>query len=303
MEREHKKLGCYVAINPEQSDAERVILDTLTRLGVESLQARKALIPMHTWIEAIDLLVRYYADVVLTDFTNYDNMALAAAILGIVHRKHWLFFVRTGHEIPTVLSSYLPHHYYESLTELDSSVEREIMRYIQLAEPKEPSRKSYTTRAAIPPKSKKRTIDDIEGHRKQRVFIGGSYHTHLSTLIEMRNHIRDKTSFVPILAQDYQMPKDKTHQYSLILLHNCKYAIFEVSSPAGQLMELERSRDYEMKTLVLYNASDPKIDPKHVTSMVKSYGAVCKSYSSMDELRAIVEAQLSGWATEEWERD
>jgi hypothetical protein len=141
----------------------------------------------------------------------------------------------------------------------------------------------------------KRTINNIEGTYETRVFIGGSYKPHLAILIEIRDFLRQDGRLIPILASDYEMPREETHRHSLILLHNCRHAIFEVSSGSGQLMELERSRDYETEVLVVFNTVDPVADPSHVTSMVKSYGATCKGYRMLAELRQIVEDQVDRW--------
>jgi len=141
----------------------------------------------------------------------------------------------------------------------------------------------------------KRNINNIEGTYETRVFIGGSYKPHLAILIEIRDFLRQDGTLVPILAFDYEMPREETHKHSLILLHNCRHAVFEVSSGSGQLMELERSRDYETEVLVVYNTMDPVADPSHVTSMVKSYGTTCKGYRTLAELRRIVEEQVGKW--------
>jgi len=141
----------------------------------------------------------------------------------------------------------------------------------------------------------KRTINGIEGTYETRVFIGGSFKPHLAILIEIRDFLRKDGRLVPVLASDYEMPRAETHKYSLILLHNCRHAIFEVSSGSGQLMELERSRDYETEVLVVYNTTDPSVDPSHVTSMVKSSETTCRGYRTLAELRRIVEGQLDEW--------
>lgn len=61
----------------------------------------------------------------------------------------------------------------------------------------------------------KRTVNNIEGTYETRVFIGGSYKPHLATLIEIRDSLKQDGQLVPILASDYEMPREETHRYSV----------------------------------------------------------------------------------------
>lgn len=61
-------------------------------------------------------------------------------------------------------------------------------------------------------------------------------------------------------------------------LHTCKFAIFEVTSPGGQLMEIERAEDYTIIPLILCTeyAADG------LTQMIQTAGLVIKTYRDVD---------------------
>jgi len=124
---------------------------------------------------------------------------------------------------------------------------------------------------------------------EKRVFIGGSYQTHMAVLRYIEKVV-ESLGFKPVVAFDVQMPKDLTHHHTLLLLHTCKYAIFEISSPAGQYMEIERTIDYETKSLLLYSImSSDGYPSKSVSSMIQTMKQIKKQgYLTFKEIDSIV---------------
>jgi class 3 adenylate cyclase/tetratricopeptide (TPR) repeat protein len=96
---------------------------------------------------------------------------------------------------------------------------------------------------------KKLDINNIPGKYEDRVFIGGNYDW-MPVLREIGKYT-EENGFQPILAYDFKIEND-IHHFDLRLLHQCKYAIFDETHPAGELMEIERSKDYEVSVFIIY---------------------------------------------------
>ena len=58
-----------------------------------------------------------------------------------------------------------------------------------------------------------------------------------------------------MIADEYDMSEDLIHDRTLYLLHACRYAIFEASGASGALMEIERTRDYGTRTMILFHGA------------------------------------------------
>lgn len=85
----------------------------------------------------------------------------------------------------------------------------------------------------------------LKGPWNKRVFIGGSYRRDKDKLETIAMAVKS-IEFEPLIADWYDLlPNKSVHSDSLYKLHSCKYAVFEITNPAGQLMEFERARDYE----------------------------------------------------------
>jgi len=122
--------------------------------------------------------------------------------------------------------------------------------------------------------------------RERRVFIGTNYDTHSHLIPEMRLAAIMR-NYVPVAARDVIVPPNaNVHDISLVLLHTCGWAIFDVTQPAGQFMEIERARDYGVR--VLLTRSDPVSHPPHVSQMISSLGYPLQTYRDMSSLRQLV---------------
>ena len=114
----------------------------------------------------------------------------------------------------------------------------------------------------------------------RRIFIGGNYDhpVELRRLREATDQVcRDAgLDFVTIFPLDScNLPKEEIHDWDMRILHNCKYAIFEVSNPGGELMEIERAgAEYKTKTLLLFQARGPEDAdvPRHAKTMLLQSG-------------------------------
>jgi len=144
--------------------------------------------------------------------------------------------------------------------------------------------------------------DKLPGSRGGRVFIGGDYN-HMPDLRKIAKIVED-INFIPIIAHDCDVDLSRIHDEDLRLVHDCKYAIFEVSSPAGQLMELERTIDYGTISYVFYKqrSETDLTPPPTVSSMVKTLlnkmerwqQGYLIGYLTDDELKNIIQRVLRG---------
>jgi hypothetical protein len=129
---------------------------------------------------------------------------------------------------------------------------------------------------------------------ERRVFVGGNYRDQLAILNEIKTLVKS-LGYDPVLALDFEIPEGMTHHHSLMLLHECSRAIFEISSEAGQLMEIERLRDYHMSPLIIYQSGTSN-EPPRVSQMLRallaSLGFEPKAYSTVEELRKAVKDYL-----------
>jgi hypothetical protein len=139
---------------------------------------------------------------------------------------------------------------------------------------------------------KKLDINNIPGKYEDRGFIGGNY-DYMPVLREIEKYA-EENGFQPILAYDLKIEND-IHNFDLHLLHQCKYAIFDETHPAGELMEIERSKDYEVSVLIIYQVRDSENDkpPAQVSSMVTSLKYPMRGYSTFEELNKVISEWLS----------
>ena len=119
--------------------------------------------------------------------------------------------------------------------------------------------------------------------RLRRIFIGGNYDL-MADLREIQHMIHP--SFETVLAYDYEVLPSKIHDTDIKLLSKCGYALFECTSPAGQLMELERTADFDVQAFVVYQVrrtGDPP--PDYISSMITTMDIPLFGYSKFRELR------------------
>lgn len=129
--------------------------------------------------------------------------------------------------------------------------------------------------------------DNLPGTFDERVFIGGNYDLPVS-LGKIRDMVRD-AGWIPIFPLDLDIPRDQIHDWDLRILHSCRYAIFEVSQAAGELMEIERANEYRTKTLLVFQARGPEQkEPPRVASMLRTCGHRLQGYVTENDLPRLI---------------
>ena len=98
--------------------------------------------------------------------------------------------------------------------------------------------------------------------------MGGHYYAAGPNLELLRELVEDEglDAIVPI---DFDMRGSDVHHRGLLLLHLCSKAVFEVTLPAGQLMELERCRDYDIKPPLIRSTmfyQDPQLSSRSLVT-------------------------------------
>lgn len=136
----------------------------------------------------------------------------------------------------------------------------------------------------LPPPAQKKPLGSIDSPWHNRVFVGGNYNNP-ATLMEIKEAVLEAGGFDPILGNEFEMPEDLIHHHTLMLLHACKYAIFDISFEGGHLMEIERLRDYGIMPLIVYSSFPSGPSRPRVSEMVKTMGYTAKPYKNMKELR------------------
>ncbi len=129
---------------------------------------------------------------------------------------------------------------------------------------------------------------------EKRVFIGGNFTRQRPNLNEIRNAAILK-GLTPVIADEVYIPGKWIHHHSLMLLHTCRYAIIDVTEEAGQLMEIERVRDYCVKLLIVWAAPTDrhrKRPPRWISSMIRTLKNEMKikteGYTDFDQIPDIV---------------
>jgi hypothetical protein len=156
----------------------------------------------------------------------------------------------------------------------------------------QPAEQAVQPAQALPISGEKKRIGDFRLPWERRVFVGGNYKDEMYVLNEIKEFIEARR-YEPVFADDFEIPEGKIHHHSLMLLHECSKAIFEISSEAGQLMEIERLRDYDIKPLIVYQS---KGEPPRVTAMLKallsSLDYQCEPFSTREHLQQLVDNYL-----------
>lgn len=140
---------------------------------------------------------------------------------------------------------------------------------------------------------KKYSVDSPPGRIENRVFIGGSYV--LMPILREIETVVFKTGFQPILAYDFDIPKERTRDYTLRLLFQCKYAIFEETLAGGHIAEIARASGFQqLKVLQLFMAMNEKKEPPNTMSvMIWQTDPPPQGYLTIRELREMVQTFLS----------
>lgn len=129
---------------------------------------------------------------------------------------------------------------------------------------------------------------------EKRVFVGGNYTTHRPNIRKI-SEVVSRLGYTPVVADEVYIEPEFVHHHTLLLLHTCAYAIIDISSQAGQLIEIERTFDYETKLLLVWAAPNQEtcgIIPSWVTRMVRTMRKephfIQRGYTDFDQINDIV---------------
>ena len=115
---------------------------------------------------------------------------------------------------------------------------------------------------------------------EKAIFVGGNYIFHMPTIIKIRNVIKE-LGYEPIIADEYILPEEYIHHHCMMLLHACKYAIFDVTFPGGQLLEIERATDWIDKDNILLLCTNRAVDT--VSKMVQTKGLKIEPFQDFEK--------------------
>lgn len=139
--------------------------------------------------------------------------------------------------------------------------------------------------------TQKRQLEELDVTGDPRCFVGGNYFDghNLTDIIDIVRAARHDAIFV----YDFQVPSDQVHDLSLRLLSRCSTAIFEVTSPAGQLMELERCTDYNITPLILRQTMEGRTDIQASQMIHSMSGVDVTFYTRVSELTSLIRTYLT----------
>jgi hypothetical protein len=138
----------------------------------------------------------------------------------------------------------------------------------------------------------RRSLDPIIADWPSRVFIGGAFRE-LPRLRDIQEAVI-RLNYNPILTHEVQGAEQSVHHHNLMLLHTCKYAIFEVTLLEGQLMEIERTTDYGIIPLLVCAASEESDDSRvKLSAMLETAGFKIRGYRDIAHLRTIISEYLT----------
>lgn len=122
----------------------------------------------------------------------------------------------------------------------------------------------------------------------KRVFVGGSYQANFAIIREIERYVNDQGR-LGVVAADYRIVKD-VHHHALMLLHECRLAIFDVSHEVGQLIEIQAALQYGVTILVVRQTGDSR--NLRLTSMLKDlldqHRVDVRPFQTIAELEALV---------------
>jgi len=142
------------------------------------------------------------------------------------------------------------------------------------------------------------SVDDLPGSYATRVFIGGSYADE-PTLHDIESYLRE-IGLVGIVAIDYappvvgQDPLLTDHDMDVLLIHLCRCAIFELSTPAAQLAEVEWAiRFFNKPTWGARTTRSQRVSTHIENLFTHEAKHDIFTYSRNEELREYIISQLS----------
>lgn len=132
-------------------------------------------------------------------------------------------------------------------------------------------------------------VDTPPGDFGTRVFIGGNYKS--GSVLDLIKGAVAACGYQPIIVAEFAIPEAAIRDYSLRLLRQCKFAIFEVTTDGGYMIEMERAIDYDTISLCLWDgfmSESPKI-----SAMVTSHPVFKDNQQGYKGMRQLEDAVTS----------
>lgn len=115
---------------------------------------------------------------------------------------------------------------------------------------------------------------------EKAIFVGGNYIDRMPTIMKIKGVVKN-LDYEPIIADEYKIPEEHIHHHCMMLLHACKYAIFEVTDPGGQFLEIERATDWIEKDNILLLCTKRAVN--RVTQMLQTKGLKIEPYQDLEK--------------------
>ena len=129
--------------------------------------------------------------------------------------------------------------------------------------------------------------------KKVSVFIGGPFKI-AAYLRELRKiFIQSRPNYISYMSLDFTFEEDRTHDSCMTILSNCGYAIFDVSTEAGQYAEIEHAQLKGIKSILVYSAAEERdLNKPPIPAMIRTVGFPIKGFRFMNELEDIFKGFL-----------
>ncbi len=115
----------------------------------------------------------------------------------------------------------------------------------------------------------KYAIDNLPSAFKKRVFVGGNYQ-HGAVIEDIADAVRD-CEFQPIIVWEFGVAPGTERNSSKLILKQCKFAIFDVSTAAGHFFEMDDAKEFSTICLCLWDAHLDQGSGPGISSMVRSH--------------------------------
>jgi tetratricopeptide (TPR) repeat protein len=146
--------------------------------------------------------------------------------------------------------------------------------------------------------TERKSIDNLPGIYSKRVFIGGSYGSDYQGKLRDISQFVKSLGFEPVIMLDYDPPRDSEgkallniHDFAVLLVHMCNYAIFELSEAAGQYNEIEWSIRFLRKSTWGVCEQGKKVSTM-VTDLFSESGEDIFYYSSSSSMKDHIRSKL-----------
>ncbi len=103
---------------------------------------------------------------------------------------------------------------------------------------------------------------------------------------------RLRRDFEPVIVDDFDVAEAMIRDYSLMLLHTCRHAIFDVTVAGGQYFEIERTGDYGIRSLLVFSADSANRTNPFTSGAKMLTKWDLKAYRDDDDLERLVTEYL-----------